>query len=177
MSNEQVAQAWHRVEAVLRRRPEVGLHDDAPAVTRWIAGTRMQTSHPSGAQFTSDMPAEFGGSGDVPTPGWLMRAGLAACTATCISMNAAGAGIALDALDVQVRSRSDSRGLYGLPGADGTPVPAAPQELRMTVRVAARGADPAQLRALVERACACSPVLGALCAPMPLALQIDVEAG
>ena len=33
-ASEDVAQALRRVEAVLQRRPEVGLHDDAPTISR-----------------------------------------------------------------------------------------------------------------------------------------------
>jgi uncharacterized OsmC-like protein len=175
MSTELVAHAWRRVEAVLQRRPDVGLHDDSPAVTRWEAGTRVVASHPNGTRVASDMPAEFGGSGELITPGWLMRAGFASCTATCIAMNAAGAGIELQSLEVEVRSRSDSRGLYGMPDADGTPVPAAPQDLRMLVRVRAPGADAARLRAIVEQAYVCSPVAAALREPMPVDLTIDID--
>ena len=62
-SGEDVAQALRRVEAVLQRRPEFGLHDDAPATSRWRSGTQVVASHANGTQIMSDMPNEFGGGG------------------------------------------------------------------------------------------------------------------
>jgi hypothetical protein len=41
MAIEDIAAAMHRVESILRRRPEIGLHDDAPAISRWQGGTRI----------------------------------------------------------------------------------------------------------------------------------------
>ena len=74
---QNLATALQRVEAVLRRRPEMGLQDDAPATARWESGLRFVASHANGTQLVTDMPAELGGSGDQVTPGWLFRAGLA----------------------------------------------------------------------------------------------------
>ena len=98
MAAPDLATALQRVHAVLQRRPDTGLHDDAPATACWRGGTRVIASHANGAQVLTDMPAELGGTGDQVTPGWLFRAGFASCTATCIAMNAASAGIELDAL-------------------------------------------------------------------------------
>lgn len=95
MAAADIAKALQRVESVLRRRPDSGLNDDAPATARWDGGTRMVANHPSGKQVLTDMPAEIGGSGDQVTPGWLFRAALASCTATRIAMAAAAQGIAL----------------------------------------------------------------------------------
>jgi len=71
-----VRTALQRVETLLRRRPDIGLHDDAPATVRWSAGTRVVARHANGTEISTDMPAELGGSGDRVTPGWLFRAGL-----------------------------------------------------------------------------------------------------
>jgi len=169
-----VAQALRRVEAVLQRRPEVGEHDDAPAVARWQSGTRVVSNHANGTQIMSDMPSEFGGAGAHVSPGWLLRAGFSACTATCIAMQAALEGIELDMLEVQASSRSDSRGLLGMADADGTPVSAGPHDVRLQVRVAARGVDAQRLRALVERSYDCSPMGCAMRQAVPVELLIDV---
>src|SRR6187401_1206577 len=93
MPMQDVAAAMERVKTVLERRPEMGLHDDAPATARWEGGTRIVASHSNGKQMATDMPAELGGSGDQVTPGWLFRAGLASCAATTIAMAAARHGI------------------------------------------------------------------------------------
>src|SRR6187401_3213479 len=111
MSAQYVADAMQRVEVVLRRRPDMGMHDDSPATASWRGSTRIVTSHANGIEVTTDMPNELGGTGDQVTAGWLMRAGLAACTATRIAMSAAVAGIELTKLELCARSRSDTRGL------------------------------------------------------------------
>jgi len=174
-ASDHVAQAMRRAEAVLRRRPETGLHDDAPAVSRWRAGTQVVAQHANGTQIPSDMPSEFGGSGAHVTPGWLLRAGVASCTATCIAMHAAMQGIALASLEVEVGSRTDSRGLLGMHDADGAPVLAGPCEMRLQVRIAARGVAPQRLRELVEHGYACSPMGSAMRESVPVDLRIDVQ--
>lgn len=175
MAAQDIALALQRVEAVLRRRPESGLHDDAPAVARWDGGTRMVVSHPSGLQVLTDMPSEMGGSGDQVSPGWLFRAGLASCTSTRIAMAAAAQGIELQTLELRASSRSDTRGLLGLADDDGQVVSAAPRQMQLHVRIAARSASPEQLRTLVEDSYRCSPVPSAVRDAVPMTLLIEVE--
>ena len=163
-----------RAEAVLRRRPDMGLHDDAPATARWDGNTRVVASHANGTELATDMPSELGGTGDRVTPGWLFRAGLASCATTSIAMTAAADGIALTTLEVRVSSRSDTRGLLGMSDADGAPVYAGPSDVRMHVRIFAHDAPPERLRALVEKACRCSPIPAAVVNAVPVDLQVDV---
>src|ERR1700691_4782836 len=133
MAIQDVAGAMQRVEAVLKRRPEVGIHDDAPAPAHGEGGTRVVASHANGAQVLTDMPAELGGSGDQITPGWLFRAGLASCLATCIAMDAAAEGIELTALEVLATSSSDLRGIFGMVYGTGAPVGAGPRDIQIRV--------------------------------------------
>lgn len=176
MSHALLAAAMQRVEAAFKRRPAAGLHDDEPASARWDGGTRVVSSAAGVAQISTDMPVDIGGSGGHMTPGWLMRAGLASCAATRIVMSAAAAGITLDALEVVARSRSDARGLLGMPDADGSPVFAGPGEVQLLVRIRALGIGVEQLQALVEHSHRCSPVSAALQAAVPVALHIEVDA-
>jgi uncharacterized OsmC-like protein len=175
MSAQELAASMRRVEAVLLRRPEVGLHEDAPASARWAGGTRVIASHANGTQVATDMPSELGGSGDRVTPGWLFRAGLASCTATRIAMAAAAQGIELETLELVASSRSDTRGVLGMADADGVPVRAAPSDLELRVRIAARGVSAQHLRALVEDSCRWSPITCAVQEALPLALHIEVD--
>lgn len=175
MSMQDIAAAMQRVEQVLRRRPEAGLRDDAPATARWESGMRVVASHANGTQISTDMPTQLGGSGDQVTPGWLLRAGLASCAATRIAMAAAAEGIELTALEVQAKSRSDTRGLLGMADAEGAPVYAGPREVQLHVRICAREVAPERLRALVEQAQRCSPVPNALESTVPVALRIEVD--
>jgi uncharacterized OsmC-like protein len=172
-----VATALQRVQAVLQRRPEMGLQEDAPATARWQRGMRVVASHANGTQTATDMPTELGGSGDQVTPGWLFRASLASCAATSIAMAAAAQGIELASLEVVASSRSDTRGLLGMTDADGALVCAASRDVQLHVRIAARGVAPEQLRTLVEEGCRCSPIPSAVRNAVPVALHIDVAAG
>lgn len=173
MGMPEIAAALERVRNVLRRRPETGLHDDSVSVARWQGGLRFVASHANGTTIETDMPAEFGGSGDRVTPGWLFRSGVGTCAATSIVTTAAAQGIELEALEVSVRSRSDSRGMLGIAGAGGQPVSAAPQDLALHVRIAAPGVAPDRLRALVVDGCRCSPIPSAVREALPLAIEVE----
>ncbi|CAN5168595.1 hypothetical protein BH10PSE17_BH10PSE17_05020 [soil metagenome] len=170
-----IAVALNRVRTVLRQRPTAGLHDDAPATVRWQGGLEMIASHPNGHRIVSDMPVEMGGAGTNVTPGWMFRAGLAACAATCIAMEAAARGVTLTALQVDVRSRSDTCGLLGLPDESGSTVGAGPRDVSLQVRIGATDIDGAELLALVEDAVERSPVPCAVRTETPIELLIEVE--
>lgn len=173
-THQDIAAALRRVAEVLQRRPEAGQHEDAPALAHWTGGTRVISRHANGTEVASDMPAELGGSGDHITPGWLFRAGLAACATTSIVLAAAAEGIELAALELHVSSRSDTRGLLGLADDAGAAVYPGPGEMWLCVRVAAPGVAPRRLRELVATALARSPVPNALQHPTALALQVDI---
>jgi uncharacterized OsmC-like protein len=174
MSAEYVADAMQRAEVVLRRRPDMGMHDDTAATARWRGNTRIITSHSNGIEIPTDMPGELGGTGDQVTPGWLMRAALASCTATRIAMGAAAAGIELTALELRATSRSDTRGMLGMTEADGTRVGAGPRDVQLCVTIAAQGVSAERLRALVEESHSCSPVPCAMQEETPVELHIEV---
>lgn len=176
MAPTEIAAALARVETVLRRRPDIGLHDDSPATACWKGGTRVVASHANGTQVSSDLPVELGGTGDLITPGWLFRAGLASCLATTIAMCAAGEGIALSALEVKAGSRTDTRGMLGMAEADGRPVSAAPRDVKVHVRIRAAGVAPEGLRTLVEGAVRRSPIPCVLPDATPIDLHIDADA-
>jgi uncharacterized OsmC-like protein len=175
MASQDVAAAMQRVESVLERRPEVGLHDDAPATARWESGTRVLSSHANGTRISTDMPTELGGTGDQVTPGWLFRAGLASCLATRIAMGAAAAGIELTELEVLAGSRSDARGIFGMVDDSGEAVCAGPRDVELVVRIAAPGASLERLRALVDDSNRCSPVSAALRDAVPTTLRVEVD--
>ena len=176
MATQVISSAINRVKAVLQRRPEIGLHEDAPATARWQSGMRVASSHANGTQILTDMPSEFGGTGDQVTPGWLFRAGLASCFATSIALRAVSEWVELLSLEVLARSRSDTRGVFGMTDAAGEPVRAGPQEVELCVRISARGIGPDQLRTLVEETQKCSPVPSAVEQAVPVALRIEIDA-
>lgn len=174
MTQQHISKALARVQAVLQRRPETGLHEDGPATARWAGGTRVVARHANGTEVPSDMPSELGGTGDLVTPGWLFRAGLASCAATSIVLAAAAEGVELTHLEVKATSRSDTRGLLGMCDAGGQAVNAGPGDVQLAVRVQAGGVSPERLRDLVQVAVGRSPIPNALQAATPLALRIDI---
>ena len=114
------------------------------------------------------MTTGIGGGGSAPSPGWLLRAALASCVATFITMRAAELGVILDDLSVTVDSESDDRGVLGL---DET-IPAGPLGMRIAVQVAS-AADDATVRDLVTWAAAHCPVDDAVRRAIPVELAID----
>jgi uncharacterized OsmC-like protein len=174
MAMEDIATAMQRVESVLKRRPAAGMHDDAPATARWQTGLRIAASHANGTRVFTDMPTELGGGGDQVTPGWLLRAGLAACLATRIAMGAAATGIDLTFLEVLASSRSDARGLFGMVDVSGEPVGAGPRDVQLLVRLSAAGISAERLQELVENSDRCSPVSTALRGQVSVALLVEV---
>jgi uncharacterized OsmC-like protein len=175
MATQDIAAAMQRIEAVLKRRPTFGISDDSPATARWESGTRVAACHANGARILTDMPTELGGQGDQVTPGWLFRAGLASCLATRIAMDAAVEGIALTGLEVLVSSRSDLRGMLGMPDVTGQLVSAAPSEVQLRVRISAPGESAERLRRIVEASNRCSPVSAALRQAVPASLSVEVN--
>lgn len=149
MDLTEVAQALKRVEAVFLRHPSVALDVDSAATARWEGRTRVVTAHANDVNVVTDMPAEIGGTGDQVTPGWLLRAALASCATTRIAMAAAAEGVELTSLEVVAKSRSDARGLLGMSDEEGRSVFPGPKDVKLQVRIAAKGRSPEQLRALV----------------------------
>lgn len=168
-----VAEALERAVAVLTRRPDKGLHEDARATVAWQGGTRTAAFHENGLRMDTDMPTELGGSGSVVSPGWLFRAGIAACGVTVIAMVAASEGIELEALTVQIDSTSDTRGALGMKDPAGEPIYPGPAHMRIAVRIRAQGADAARLRGIVEEGLRRSPIQNAIMHPAPLSLVLD----
>jgi uncharacterized OsmC-like protein len=130
---------------------------DPAAVATLDAGLRFRVEGPNGSVAT-DMATAMGGGGTANSPGWLMRAALAACDASSIAMEATREGVELNALEVTVESESDARGMLG----EDDSVPPGPAIVRTRIVLAADGAGADELRAIVERALGRSPVKDAL---------------
>jgi uncharacterized OsmC-like protein len=175
MKTADVGAAVRRVEALLQRRPEMGLQDDEPVTAHWDGGTRVVSTHANGTQVVTDMPGQLGGSGEQVTPTWLLRASLASCAVTRIAMAAAAEGIQLTVLQVEATSRSDARGIFGMAAGEDATVPAAPRDVRLHVRLAAPGVPGARLRKLAEGCAPCSPVSAALRDAVPVAVDVDID--
>jgi uncharacterized OsmC-like protein len=163
---DSIRSAMERASDYLIEHPEAATATDSVATAVREDGLRFRIEGPW-ASLTSDMAESVGGGASAPTPGWLLRAALAACDATVVAMEAARDGIELTDLEVSVESESDFRGVLGVDPS----VPAGPRSVRVGIRLAAADATEDQLRAIVERAESRSPVRDALVREVPMTTE------
>jgi uncharacterized OsmC-like protein len=165
---EAIRNAIETAAGKLAEHPEMAVGTDAAAVAVRDEGLRFRVDGPNGA-ITTDMSESVGGGASAPTPGWLMRAALAACDATTVAMEAARDGIELGDLTVSVESDTDFRGVLGV---DGAPHPG-PLAIRVRIELAAPDATEEQLREIVRRAEAHSPVRDAIARDVSMSTEIE----
>ncbi len=154
MSGVQIRAAIEKAEKLIREQPEKARAKNTPATASLVAGLKCHVTGPAGESVHTDMPAGVGGGASAPNPGWLMRAALASCNATCIALRAAQRGITLTRLEVTVSSESDQRGLLGMDDK----ISAGLDTLRVKVMVSAPGTPATELGELARIACERSPV-------------------
>jgi uncharacterized OsmC-like protein len=164
---EEIRSAIEKASGYLAENPDAATGMDAAATAVLEEGLRFRVDGPNGA-VTSDMSESVGGGASAPTPGWLLRAALAACDASTVAMEAARDGIELSDLSVSVESDTDFRGVLGV---DGGAHPG-PLEVRTRIELAAPDATEEQLQEIVRRAEARSPVRDALAREMSMSTEI-----
>ena len=165
---EEIRSAIEKASGYLAENPDAAAGTDAPATAFLEEGLRFRVDGPKGA-VTTDMSESVGGGGSAATPAWLMRAGLASCDATLIAMEAARESIELTVLKVSVESESDFRGVLGVDDS----VNPGPLAVRVHIEVAAADATEEQLREIVERAEARSPVHDALVREVSMSTEVE----
>ena len=168
MDTAAIRESIENTARALAEHPEKARSRSAPLTARRVDGLRFEVKGGGGELVYTDMPAMMGGEGSAPNPGWLMRAALAACTATVIAMRASRRGIALTTLEVIAESDTDQRRLLGID--DAAPSMTA---LRVKARLGAEGVSDEALRELAAWGDAHSPVACAL--RMPPAVSTEVE--
>lgn len=169
MPTSPICAALQRVESVMTEKPSLGLQADAPATAVLTGGLAFTVRHPLGHEVRTDMPKPLGGGGAGLPPGWLLRAGLASCTATVIALRAERLGVVLSRLEVAVDSHSDVRGLLGLDPC----VAAGPLNVDMNVQIEAEGVSAEALADLVAWAETHSPVGDAMRRPIDVRMSIN----
>jgi uncharacterized OsmC-like protein len=163
---ESIRAAIEKTSDYLREHPDEGKGTDAAATAVGEKGLRFRVEGPKGA-VTCDMAESVGGGATAPSPGWLLRAALAACDATAVAMEAARNDIELSDLTVTVESDSDFRGVLGIDGSDP-----GPRAVRVLVELAAPDATEDQLHEMVRRAESRSPVRDAIAREVSMTTQI-----
>jgi uncharacterized OsmC-like protein len=164
---ESIRSAIETACAHLTEHPEAAVSTDAAATAIREDGLRFRVEGPKGA-VTTDMANSVGGGASAPTPAWLMRAALASCDATLIAMEAARDGVELTDLKVTVDSESDFRGVLGVDDS----VHAGPRAVRVCIEVGTANATDDELRAIVQRAEARSPVRDAVVREVSMTTEI-----
>lgn len=154
MSATSIREAVEKVSHVLATQPDKARSRNQPATASLSDGLKCLVTGPNGEEVRTDMPRGIGGEASAPNPGWLLRAALASCNATCIALRAAKLGVELSRLEVTVSSDSDQRGMLGV--ADN--VDAGLQNLQVDVLIAAPGRSPEELQEMARWACSHSPV-------------------
>jgi len=169
MSNARVRESLERLHRVFLERPAAARKSNPPATATWQNGLRCEVTGTHGETLVTDMPTAMGGDGVGPNPGWLLRASMAACTATTIALRAARLGIPLRSLKVTVHSQSDARGLIGIDG-----ISTALSEMRMSIEIGADNVPGQQLRDLAEVGELQSPVNCTLREQPPLIVEVSL---
>ncbi|WP_299363100.1 OsmC family protein [uncultured Paracoccus sp.] len=126
-----------------------------------------------GAPFAFGIHRAVGGDHDLPNPGDLLCAALAACLDSTLRMIAARMAVNLETLEVTATAFADVRGCLMVDPS----IPAGFERIELEVRFGAgTGTDPAQLEALTANAERCCVVLQTLRAGIPITTKFSAPA-
>jgi uncharacterized OsmC-like protein len=164
-----IREAVQKATEYLRDHPADAVSTDTRATAVVQSGLRVKVTGPGNESVATDMVPSVGGEGSAPSPGWLLRAGMASCVATLLAMRAAQVGQTLDRAEVEVDSVSDDRGILGIDAS----TPAGPLSVRIAVRVAAPSIERAQLETLVTWAIDHCPVVDAVRRAVPVNIELN----
>jgi uncharacterized OsmC-like protein len=166
---EAIKTAIEGASAYLTDHPDEARYTDSLATARVVSGLRVRIEGPNGEALETDMPGAVGGSGAAPSPGWFLRASVAACVASLATMRAAQLGWTGFSCEVDVDSESDDRGILGLDAS----VPAGPLSMRIGLRMAADGIGLDGLEELAVWAVDHCPTSDAVRRGIPLHVEVS----
>ena len=150
----------------LAEHPDEARYTDSLATAHVEEGLRIRVNGPGGEILTTDMPGAVGGGSAAPSPGWFLRAAVAACVTSLAVMRAAQLGIEGFTCEVEVDSESDDRGILGLDAS----VPGGPFSMRIGVR--STGALSDRLEEIAHWAVEHCPVSDAVRRAVPLSIDL-----
>ena len=156
--------------AYLAGHPDKARYTDSVARARTEDGLRVAVDGPGGERLMTDMPAAVGGTASAPSPGWFLRAAVAACAVSLATMRAAQLGLAGFRCEVEVDSESDDRGILGLEPS----TPAGPLSMRIGFRMAADGLGLDRLEEVAVWAVDHCPVSDAVRRGVPVHIEVTV---
>ena len=152
----------------LTEHPDEARYTDSLATARVEDGLRIRVDGPNGETLSTDMPGAVGGGGAAPSPGWFLRAAVAACVTSLAVMRAAQLGIEDFTCEVEVDSESDDRGILGLDAS----VPGGPLSMRIGFRLT--GAPSDRLGEIAQWAVEHCPVSDAVRRAVPVSIELLV---
>ena len=161
--------AMEGASAYLGDHPDEARYTDSLATARVVSGLQVRVGGPTGEVLETDMPAAVGGAGSAPSPGWFLRASLAACVASLATMRAAQLGWTGFDIEVEVDSQSDDRGILGLDAS----VPGGPLSMRIGLRIRADGIGLESLEELAVWAVDHCPVSDAVKRGVPVHVEVS----
>ena len=161
--------ALEGASAYLTEHPGEARYTDSLATARVVGGLHVRVEGPAEEVLETDMPAAVGGAGSAPSPGWFLRAAVAACVASLATMRAAQLGLGGFSVEVEVDSESDDRGILGLDAS----VPGGPLSMRIGLRMAADGAELDALEELAVWAVEHCPVSDAVRRAIPVHVEVS----
>lgn len=154
--------------AYLADHPDEARYTDSLARATVEEGLRVRVEGPSGEELVTDMPPAVGGGGGAPSPGWMLRAAVAACVASLATMRAAQLGWPGFRCTVEVDSESDDRGILGLDAS----VPGGPLSMRIRLALAADGIGLDRFEELAVWAVDHCPVSDAVRRGVPIHIEV-----
>ena len=157
--------------AYLTEHPDEARYTDSLATARVSSGLAVRVEGPNGEVLETDMPAAVGGAGSTASPGWYLRASVAACVASLATMRAAQIGLEGFGCEVDVDSESDDRGILGLDAS----VPGGPLSMRIRLRLRASGVGLERLEELAVWAVEHCPVSDAVRRAVPVHIEVTAE--
>ena len=168
---DEIRTAIERASAFLTDHPDEARYTDSLATARVESGLRIRVDGPNGEVLETDMPAAVGGAGSTASPGWYLRASIAACVASLATMRAAQLGWEDFGVEVDVDSESDDRGILGLdPSVRGGPL-----SMRIRLRLRANGVGLEGLEELAVWAVEHCPASDAVRRAVPVHIEVTAE--
>ena len=163
-----IREAIEAAGAYLRAHPAEATYTDSVATARLESGLRVIVDGPSGEELITDMPAGVGGAASAPSPGWYLRAAVAACALSLAVMRAAQLGLTGFRCGVEVDSESNDYRILGLDAS----IPAGPLSLALRFRMSADGVGLEQLEQIAVWAADHCPVADAVRRGVPVHLEV-----
>lgn len=159
--------AFKRNRRALEKRPSIG-KSTATTKVRVRDGTTCEITA-SGKKLVCDIGEMEGGNDAGPGPGILERGALGSCLAIGYAQQAAVSDIPIENIEVYVESDFDARGQFGL-----TEDPPGFKELRYTVSIESPASEE-EIRDMIDKADARSPVLDDFRRPIPIKRKINIK--